>query len=73
VVAAADVDGVEHQWPAVAAQGFPAVDTSQPAAFVRLAHSWIDGEVATQLVYTIWFPERPGEGLPSGAAAASVA
>jgi hypothetical protein len=25
------------------AEGFPTVDTSQPAAFVRLAHSWIDG------------------------------
>jgi hypothetical protein len=45
------------------ARGLPAVDTSQPAAFVRLAHTWFDGEVAAQLVYTSWFPERPSEGF----------
>ncbi len=42
--------------------GWPAVDVSEPVGFVRLAHAWFGGEVALQLVYAIWFPERPRKG-----------
>ena len=37
------------------------VDTSRPVSFVRLAHTWFNGTILPQLVYTIWFPERPKE------------
>jgi hypothetical protein len=37
----------------------PAVDTSDPVVYTRLAHTIAGGRVLLQLVYTIWFPERP--------------
>ncbi len=36
-----------------------AVDTSRPVSFVRLEHTWFKGSILPQLIYTIWFPERP--------------
>ncbi len=42
--------------------GVPNTDESDPTVYVRLAHTRMDGEVLPQLVYTIWFPERPKEG-----------
>ncbi len=42
--------------------GVPRTDGDDPTLYVRLAHTWMDGEILPQLVYTIWFPERPKEG-----------
>jgi len=39
-----------------------AVDTAQPAAYVRTAYTHFGGRVRLQLVYTFWFPARPAEG-----------
>jgi hypothetical protein len=58
VVSAADRIGR----PVFGAEALPAVDTSIPAVFVRVAHTRYQGEVLPQLVYTIWFPERPKTG-----------
>lgn len=40
----------------------PTTDAANPTLYVRLAHTRMDGEILPQLVYTIWFPERPKEG-----------
>jgi hypothetical protein len=40
----------------------PDVDISRPLAYRRLAYTRFAGRVRLQLVYTIWFPERPLEG-----------
>jgi len=37
----------------------PAVDTSRPVVYRRLAYTRFNGEVLPQLVYTAWFPQRP--------------
>lgn len=37
----------------------PAVDAAEPAVYTRIAHTLYRGRVLLQLVYTIWFPERP--------------
>lgn len=37
----------------------PEVDISHPTAYRRLAFARYRGRVLVQLVYTIWFPERP--------------
>jgi hypothetical protein len=41
---------------------FPAVDISRPLAYRRLAFTRYGRETLVQLVYTIWFPERPRKG-----------
>jgi 8-oxo-dGTP pyrophosphatase MutT (NUDIX family) len=41
----------------------PQVETSEPAAYVHSAYTRYHGQVLLQLVYTIWFPERPASGL----------
>lgn len=38
-----------------------AVDTGEPAAYVRAAYTHFAGRVRLQLVYTFWFPARPAE------------
>ena len=38
-----------------------AVDTAQPAAYVRAAYTHFAGRVRLQLVYTFWFPARPAQ------------
>jgi hypothetical protein len=48
--------------PAFDATGRPTVDVSMPVIFVRVAHTRYRGEILPQLVYTIWFPERPQAG-----------
>ena len=48
--------------PAYGADALPVVDASMPAIFVRVAHTRYRGEILPQLVYTIWFPERPKAG-----------
>jgi len=37
----------------------PAVDAAFPTVYARAAHTVYRGRVLLQLVYTIWFPERP--------------
>jgi hypothetical protein len=37
----------------------PRVDVARPAIFTRVAHTRYGGRVLPQLVYTVWFPERP--------------
>jgi len=37
----------------------PVVDDAEPVVYTRLAHTLYRGQVLLQLVYTIWFPERP--------------
>jgi hypothetical protein len=39
----------------------PVVDPSQPTVYRRLAFTRLRGEVLAQLVYTLWFPERPAD------------
>ncbi len=40
----------------------PQVDTGTAVVFQRIAYTVMAGEVWPQLVYTLWFPERPREG-----------
>lgn len=37
----------------------PAVEAADPVVYTRLAHTLAGGRVLLQLVYTIWFAERP--------------
>lgn len=39
----------------------PEVDIDRPVAFRRLAYTRFYGKILAQLVYTIWFPERPAD------------
>jgi len=48
-------------WASVEAT-VPHVDLSDPTIYVRLAHTRFRGEILPQLVYTVWFSERPSEG-----------
>jgi hypothetical protein len=43
-----------------------AVDTARPTVYRRLALTRYGGEVLVQLVYTIWFTERPGDDILAG-------
>jgi hypothetical protein len=45
-----------------AADGGPELDLARPTVYRRLAHTLVDGQPLVQLVYTLWFPERPGDG-----------
>ncbi len=40
----------------------PEVDATLPVVYVHAAHTRMGGEVLLQIVYTLWFPERPHEG-----------
>src|SRR5262245_7558903 len=40
----------------------PQVETAEPAAYVHSAYTRYRGQLLLQLVYTIWFPERPSSG-----------
>jgi hypothetical protein len=42
--------------------GRPAVDRNRPTAYFRPAYSWFEGRPVLQLVYQVWFPERPKNG-----------
>lgn len=48
-------------WPANGARA-PAIDVARPLVYHRLAHTRWGGRVRLQLVYTLWFPERPRAG-----------
>ena len=40
----------------------PTVQASRPTVYRRLAFTRFHGQVLPQLVYTVWFPERPASG-----------
>jgi hypothetical protein len=40
----------------------PEVDASAPTVYVHQAYTRVEGRVLLQIVYTIWFSERPSEG-----------
>jgi len=40
----------------------PAVEPARPTVYRRLAFTRLQGEVLVQLVYTVWFSERPASG-----------
>ena len=40
----------------------PAVDTADLAVYRQVAYTRYQGRILLQLVYTIWFPERPAQG-----------
>lgn len=40
----------------------PRVDTARPVVYQRIAHTRLGGRWRLQLVYTLWFPERPAAG-----------
>ena len=42
-----------------ASGGQPEVDTAEPVVYRRAAHTRLAGQTLLQLVYTIWFSERP--------------
>ncbi len=44
----------------------PQVDAARPTVYRRLAFTRYHGDVLPQLVYTIWFSERPGEDILAG-------
>ena len=48
--------------PAWQPGGAIGVDTTRPVVYQRLAHTLVGGQALTQLVYTLWFPERPRQG-----------
>ena len=52
-----DADKIGH--PLWSDANRPVIDTTRPVSFVRLSHTWFEGSVLPQLVYTIWFTERP--------------
>jgi hypothetical protein len=48
-------------WPTRDANA-PVVETSQPVVFVRETHTLYGTHRLRQIVYTVWFPERPPRG-----------
>jgi hypothetical protein len=48
--------------PAWRADGSLAVDSARPVVYQRIAHTLVQGRPLLQLVYTLWFPERPKRG-----------
>ena len=48
--------------PAWQSGGGIGVDTTNTVVYQRLTHTLVGGQALTQLVYTLWFPERPRKG-----------
>ncbi len=48
--------------PTWQAEGGVAIDTTRPVVYQRIAHTLVQGRPLLQLVYTLWFPERPRRG-----------
>ena len=42
--------------------GLPDIDATVPAVYVHAAHTRVGGQVLLQIVYSLWFPERPSQG-----------
>jgi len=43
-------------------EAIPAVDAGEPAVYSQVEYTLYQGRILVQLVYTIWFPERPAQG-----------
>lgn len=52
-----DTDKIGH--PVWSSTDMPSLDTTRAVSFVRLEYTWFKESILPQLVYTIWFPERP--------------
>lgn len=39
------------------------VDVTAPTMFYRLGHTYLDGAWLPQITYSVWFPERPKQGM----------
>jgi len=62
VTETSDADRVGRPyWPSHEATT-PRTDEADPVVYIRLTHTRFGAVVLPQLVYTIWFPERPREG-----------
>ncbi|MDG4721199.1 MULTISPECIES: hypothetical protein [Thalassospira] len=62
VLTKSDSDRIGH--PALQARGAQAdVDVEQPAIFYRLSHTWFSGQWHPQIIYSVWFSERPSQGM----------
>jgi len=48
--------------PGWQADGRIAVDAARPVVYQRIAQTQVHGQLRLQLVYTLWFPERPKRG-----------
>lgn len=46
-------------WAGATADARPQVDTQRPVVYQRVGHMRLQGRWRLQLVYTVWFPERP--------------
>lgn len=59
-----EVDGDHDRFGAVGwgRDGLPAVDPGRPVAYVHEAGTRYGGRTLRQLVYTVWFAERPSNG-----------
>jgi hypothetical protein len=55
-----------HAATQTTAQGAPGVDTQAPTVYARVTHTHWGGKPRLQLVYTVWFVERPKVGLGGG-------
>lgn len=50
--------------PVLAARdAISAVDVTAPTMFYRLGHTYLDGAWLPQITYSVWFPERPKQGM----------
>ena len=57
-----DSDRIGH--PSLSAKGAVAhVDIDRPTIFYRLGHTWFNDQWHPQIIYTVWFPERPAQGM----------
>lgn len=57
-----DSDRIGH--PSLSAKAAVAhVDIDQPTIFYRLGHTWFNDQWHPQIIYTVWFPERPVQGM----------
>ncbi len=45
--------------PVLDDRGQPSFDSSRVTVHVRLSYAWFDNTLLPQLVYALWFPERP--------------
>jgi hypothetical protein len=48
--------------PAWHSDGAVVIDTARPVVYQRITHTLVRGRPLLQLVYTMWFPERPRRG-----------
>lgn len=44
-------------------EGLSIVDLDRPAIYYRLSHTWFNNQWRPQIIYSVWFPERPAQGM----------